>query len=125
MRRHRVFACLGLISAVIAPLNAAALCDFLSRVFRDAIRTTHANQPLPDFTQLWIMRKLPFMPVEVAISLVTLGLGILVFRRKDGEQAMAWLVVICCIAFTMVIILTGSVILAASLPFMEHVAEAK
>jgi hypothetical protein len=102
------------------------MCRFISRL---AVKEIFARQPLPAFTETWVVGtaegRVPVLPIAGVISvlLAASGLYFALSGKPSAEARTSGLALVCSVGFTVAAITLGSTIMGLVLPFVKLAPE--
>jgi hypothetical protein len=102
------------------------MCRFFSRF---AVKEIFHQQPLPAFTETWVIGtaegRFPVLPIAGVISavLAASGLYFVLSRKPSAEARTSGLAVVCSVGFTIGAITLGSTTMGLVLPFVKLAPE--
>ena len=124
MMVHRLIRLVCLVGAVTAPVLAAFICRFISRIAVKRVFPHPGSAHLPSFTETWVTRVadggFPLLQIAFLLSVLVAGLGfyILLSRRLSTDAVASAFAMVCCFAYASALVTLGSTMLAIVLPFL-------
>jgi hypothetical protein len=122
---HRAIRLVCVVGAGAAPIFMAILCRQFAQIANEQFLSRSAHQELPLLTQAWIVDlaggNLPLVPVALLLSVVILAAGVFfVFtKRITNETASSGTIAVCCVGYTVGIVIAGSTLLGLAVPFLS------
>ena len=129
MNVHRGIRALCVIAAGLAPVVACLIARFISDLAVDHAIPRSENDELPAITQMWVVGvadgTVPTVLISALFGLLTIGFGLYVIISKRGSPDFSGtaLLLICCLAYAVAIVMVGNTLLGTVLAFVpvrEH-----
>jgi hypothetical protein len=126
---HRIVRLVCLIGAATAPLLAAFLCRFISRIAVKHVIPHSGSEQLPSLTRTSVAGaadgSFPLIAVALFLSALVAasGLYVLFSRRLSADAVTSAFAVVCCVGYTIAVALVGSTMMALVIPFLPMASE--
>jgi hypothetical protein len=126
---HRIIRLVCLAGAATAPILAAVLCRFISRIAIKHVIPHAGSEPLPAFTQTWVAGlatgSFPLISIALVLSAVVAvsGFYVLYSKRLSPEAAASAFAILCCVAYAAALVSLGSTLMALVIPFLPVASE--
>jgi hypothetical protein len=126
---HPVIRLVCLVAAVAAPMSAAFVCRFISRIAIERIIPHSIITHLLPFSQTWVAGaadgSFPLVLIALLLSaaVAVAGLYILFSKRLSADAVASALTLICCISYTAAVVFLGNTMMGLVLPFFQPVSQ--
>lgn len=126
---HRIIRLVCLAGAVTAPMFAASLCRFISRIAVKHVLPRSGSEQLPSLTQTWVTGvadgSFPLLLIALVLSALVAasGLYVLFSKRLSPDAVATVFALVCCVAYTSAVVSVGSTVMALVIPFLPTANE--
>ena len=126
---HRIIRLVCLVGAATAPMLAAFICRFISRIAVKHLFPHSGSEHLPAFAQTWVAGvadgSFPLILIALFLSAAVAASGfyVLFSKRPSADAAASAFVVVCCVAYTAALVSLGSTMMALVIPFLPIAPE--
>ena len=129
MLLHRIVRLVCLIGAATAPMFAASMCRFISRIAVKHVIPHSGSEHLPLLTRTWVAGaadgSFPLMGIALFLSALVAASGfyVLFSKRLSADAVASAFAVVCCVGYTVAVLLVGSTMMALVIPFLPMASE--